>query len=530
MSENPGKLPLLDRISDYAGYWAERTPGAIALRFGDQEWTYADLTREVDLWAAAMLAAGIRKGDRVAMLSTPRPEFFLSFLGAVSIGAIWVGLNPRYTVAEMARTLSDAEPSLIFALPSFEDADLNRTLSQAVDEADCRAARVTLGDEAEGYAPLGPFLSRGKDTTPQALTEARAAVSRDDPALIVYTSGSTGTPKGAMLAHRGLCHGYTKQSDHFDLQGASVLCNLPINHIGCVGDLSCGPHVAGGTIVFMERFAPQETLDAIAEGRIDCLLSVPTILQILSDMPGFDALDLSRMRLVCWGGAAIAANVLARYRAKGCPLGLTYGMSEMPGSITMAAVGADDRELLTTVGRPVDGLDIRLVRDDGTLCAPEEEGEIRIRHDSLLLSYFRQPGKTTEAFDSDGYFRTGDVGVLEPEGTIKLVGRKKEMFKSGGYNVYPREIEMVLEQHPAVATAAVISVPDETWQEVGWAFVLADRAADKPALEAELDDLCRSRLANYKRPKRFLIREALPMLPVGKVDKVHLKKQAIEMV
>lgn len=521
-----GPIPRFERISDYVTHWAAEIPDAPAFRFGSETQSYAELSASVDRWACAMLASGIAPGDRVAMLSTPRPEYFISFLAAASIGAVWLGLNPKYTETEIARTLSDATPTLVIALHSFEGVDLTETLVKAMHVAKVSPELTVFGGEASGFADLNIFLSVGESVAPEKLQQTRDAVGRDDAALIVYTSGSTGAPKGAMLAHRGLCHGYPVQSTHFGLFGASILCNLPINHIGCVGDLSCGPLVAGGTLVFMERFDPQAILDAIATRRIDCLLGVPTILQIISELPGFDKTDFSHMQLVCWGGAAIPANVLARYRAKGCPLGLTYGMSELPGSITMSAPGADDRELTQTVGRPVDPLDIRLVGDDGNLCAVGEEGEVRLRHESVLLGYFNREDATREAFDAEGYFRTGDVGVMDPEGTIRLVGRKKEMFKSGGYNVYPREIEMVLESHPAIATAAVVAVPDVTWQEIGWAFVLAPGCTDPTALQRELTELCREQLANYKRPKRILVRAELPMLPIGKVDKVRLKREA----
>ncbi len=522
----PATLPRLDRISDYVTHWAGITPDAPAMRAGDHGLTYAELRDTVDRWAGAMLAAGIGPGDRVSMLSTPRPEYFISFLAAASIGAVWVGLNPKYTEAEIARTLSDATPALVFALHAFEGEVLTDKLTAAVRTAGVAPRLVVVGGVADGFVPLEAFLRAGEATDRADLSRARAAVTRDDPVLIVYTSGSTGTPKGALLAHRGLTHGYPVQSEHFNLRGARVLCNLPINHIGCAGDLSCGPLVAGGCIVFMERFDPRATLDAIASQEIDCLLGVPTILQMVSDLPDFDSADFSHMRLVCWGGAAINANVLARYRAKGCPLGLTYGMSEVPGSITMSAIAADDRELTATVGRPVPPVEFRIVADDETPCAAGQAGELRLRHDSLMLGYYRRPEATRDAYDADGFFRTGDVGVQDPDGTVRLVGRKKEMFKSGGYNVYPREIETVLESHPEVAAAAVVSVADSKWQEVGWAFIQAPGGVDAARLETDLADLCRARLANYKRPKRILIRHDLPMLPVGKVDKPALQREA----
>ena len=519
-------LPRLERISDYVAHWARQSPAAPALRFAGTVLRYADLSAAVDRWARALLSAGVRRGDRVAMLSTPRPEYFISFMAAASIGAIWLGLNPKYTRAEIARPLADATPSLLLSLHKFEGENLAAKLRDAACEAGSASRLVVFGGMAEGFDPLDALLAGGESLAEQRLTDARTPVNSDDPALIVYTSGSTGAPKGAMLAHRGLCHGYPVQSEHFGLNGATVLCNLPINHIGCAGDLGCGPLVAGGCILFMERFDAQATLKALAARDIDCLLGVPSTLQMIAELPDFESTDFSHIRLVCWGGAAIAANVLARYRAKGCPLGLTYGMSEVPGSITMSAPNADDIELTQTVGRPVAPLDIRLVNEDGAVCAPGEEGEIRLHHESLMLGYYRREDATREAFDEQGFFRTGDVGALQADGTVRLVGRKKEMFKSGGYNVYPREIERVLEAHPDITTAALVAVPDPQWQEVGCAFVLAPEGANTERLSAELVSLCRERLANYKRPKRIVIRRELPMLPVGKVDKPSLQREA----
>ncbi|MBW7947505.1 MAG: long-chain fatty acid--CoA ligase, partial [Sphingomonadaceae bacterium] len=287
----------------------------------------------------------------------------------------------------------------------------------------------------------------------------------------------------------------------------------------------CAPMVGGGAITFMERFDPHGILAAIDRGQVHCLLGVPTMLQLMTELPAFEATDFSRVRLICWGGAALPQNVLARLRAKDCPLGVTYGMSEVPGSITMSAPGARDDELTRTVGRPTVGLDLRVVADDGHVCAKGEEGEVRLKHPSVLHAYYRRPAATEEAFDAEGYFRTGDVGVLDDDGNLRLVGRKKEMFKSGGYNVYPREIEVCLEQHPEVALAAVIGVPDPLYQEVGHAYVIPGPGATQDGLAGRLAEWCRERLANYKRPKRITVSADLPLLPVGKVDKVELKRR-----
>lgn len=520
-----GAVPVLARISDYPGHWAERTPQDAAVFFEGERWTFPELRDRVDRYARALVAAGVEKGDRVSVLSTPRPEFFVAFLAAASIGAVWVGLNPRYTPGEIARVLADASPSVVLCLASFEGEDLAGRLAEAAELVKFTGRRVVFGGEREGFERFDAFLAAGDPVSADALAVRRAAVSADDPVLIVYTSGSTGEPKGALLTHFGLCHGYSTQTEHFELAGACVVCNLPVNHIGCVGDLCCAPLVGGGAITFMERFDPEGILAAIDRGQVHCMLGVPTMLQIMTELPAFATTDFSRVRLICWGGAALPRNVLGRLREKGCPLGVTYGMSEVPGSITMSAPAADDAELTGTVGRPTVGLDLRIVADDGRICGIGEEGEVRLRHPSVLHAYFKRPEATKEAFDAEGYFKTGDVGVLDAAGNLRLVGRKKEMFKSGGYNVYPREIEVCLEQHPDVALAAVIGVPDALYQEVGHAYVIPRQGAAHERLAEELAAWCRGRLANYKRPKRVTVSAELPLLPVGKVDKVELKRR-----
>ena len=524
-SAGAGAVPLLARISDYPAHWAERTPEAAAVFFAGERWTFPELSERVDRYARALLAAGVEKGDRVSVLSTPRPEFFVAFLATASIGGIWVGLNPRYTPGEIARVLSDAAPCVVLALAAFEGEDLAGRLAEAAALAKFDGRLVAFGGAHDGFEPLDAFLDAGNAVGDAALAARRAEVTPDDPALIVYTSGSTGEPKGALLTHFGLCHGYSTQTAHFALEGACIVCNLPVNHIGCVGDLCCAPLTGGGAIAFMERFDPEGILAAIDSGQVHCMLGVPTMLQIMTELPSFATADFSRVRLICWGGAALPRNVLAKLREKGCRLGVTYGMSEVPGSITMSDADAGDEELTRTVGRPTPGLALRLVAEDGHVCAAGEEGEVRLRHPSVLHAYFRRPEATREAFDEDGYLRTGDVGVLDASGNLRLVGRKKEMFKSGGYNVYPREIEVCLEQHPDVALAAVIGVPDPLYQEVGHAYVIPRQGVAHEGLSEALAAWCRERLANYKRPKRITVSDELPLLPVGKVDKVELKRR-----
>jgi acyl-CoA synthetase (AMP-forming)/AMP-acid ligase II len=517
-------LPKLRLISDYADHWALHRPDGPATIFGEERTSFAEFRDKVNCYARALMAAGIAKGDRVAVLSTPRPEFFIAFLATASIGGVWLGLNPRYTPGELARTLSDATPSVVLALASFEGEDLAGRLNEAASIAEFEGRLVVFGGAQPGIENVADFLGSGAAVSNDELDARRSQVQPEDPALIVYTSGSTGVPKGALLTHFGLCHAYTTQTGHFDIAGAGIICNLPVNHIGCLGDLCCGPMVGGGSITFMERFDPAAILQAIDSGQVQCLLGVPTMLQIISDLPEYETADFSQVRLICWGGAALPQNVLRKLRGKNSPLGVTYGMSEVPGSISMTLLGATDDELTRTVGRPTPGLEFRIVADDGRVLGAGEEGEVRVRHGSVLAAYFNRPDATAEAFDKEGFFRTGDVGVLDEHDNLRLVGRKKEMYKSGGYNVYPREIELCLEQHPDVVLAAVIGVPDALYQEVGHAYVIPKVGVDSDKLASTLEQWCRERLANYKRPKKITVSQELPLLPVGKVDKVQLKR------
>ena len=274
----------------------------------------------------------------------------------------------------------------------------------------------------------------------------------------------------------------------------------------------------------MEGFDPQGLLQLTQNERLSVLAGVPTMLQITLAQPNFAEFDLSCVQWVIWSGAACPRNVVERYAQLGARLGTSYGMTETTGSVTYSDADADVDTLAETVGRPEQRYDVRIVDSNGKTCDVGEQGELQVRGDFIMTGYFNQPDATRDAIDADGWLHTGDVAVTRKDGNIKLVGRLSEMYKSGGYNVYPREIELALEAHPQVALAAVIGVPDELYQEVGHAYVIP--APEASIDEAALQTYARDHLANYKVPKRFFIREQLPMLPVGKVDKTALKQMA----
>jgi acyl-CoA synthetase (AMP-forming)/AMP-acid ligase II len=522
-------IPRFDRISDYARYWAEQAPGREAVVSEGLRWPYAELSNRVDQCAKALLRAGVQRGDRVATLAPPHPEYFVTFLAASSIGAIWLGLNPRYTLGELRYVIDDAEPCLIFARSAIADRDFRAELVSVGRE--CRFVRrmVILGGDpvppgAESYAS---FVAGAADVSDTELEAARHLVEPGDAALLVYTSGTTGQPKGAMLPHRGLVTCSLVQATKWVATPLRILNNLPINHIGCVGDISCYALVSGGTTVFMEKFDPEGTLRTIEREHLTVWGQVPAMFAMTLQAGGWAdgqtvRADLSSLQMIVWSGSAAPRDLITLLGTI-CPnLSSSYGLTESVGSLTYA-IGTDDRDVLAdTIGWPAPEYQFRLAKPDGSEAEVGEPGEIQVRGDFMMLGYWKRPEATTEAIDPDGWLHTGDLAVRRPDGAITLVGRLKEMFKSGGYNVYPREVEIALESHPAVQLAAVIGVPDAVYAEVGHAFVLVPGGS--PVTEEELREHCRARLANYKVPKRFTIAADLPLLPIGKIDKQALKK------
>lgn len=523
-----GRLPpLLDRISDYVAYYAERTPDAEAMVLDDRRVTYEELRKQVDDVARALIAAGVVKGDRVATLATPHPDFWTIFLATASVGAIWVGLNPRYQLEEYRYVVGDCEPVLLLTRTLIGERDFAADIGVLRGESTTLRQVIVLGGDPllEDSRSMAAFVAAGQAVTDADLADHRANVVSSDPALIVYTSGSTGRPKGALLPHRGLARCCRNQMRYWPADPVRGVNFLPINHIGCVGDISSWTLVAGGCIVFMEKYDPARSMELTADERCTIWGGVPTTIIMCMALPDFERFDLSALQLIIWSGAAAPADLALRLRKIVPMLSNSYGLTETVGSVTFAGP-CDDVELLTeTVGFPVPDYEFRISRTDGAPVAKGEPGEICVRGDFIMRGYWRRPKETAETIDADGWLHTGDLAVERPDGAIRLVGRLKEMFKSGGYNVYPREIEQVLESCPGVAMAAVVGVPDPVFSEVGHAFIMRDPGAS--ISPATLEATCRARLANYKIPKRFVIEDELPLLPIGKLDKRRLKEIAV---
>jgi acyl-CoA synthetase (AMP-forming)/AMP-acid ligase II len=515
--------PDLIRLCDFVAHYARVHPAREALVWNDLRWSYRAFADAVERCAAGLAAAGVGAGDRVAMLTTPRPEFAIVLMACLQRGAIWVGLNPRHQLAELRHVVEDCRPAMLISLVAGPDGRDYRSDLRALAHTVGRV--VTFPEALPGVATSLELL----EIDPTAVTTAGSPGSADAPAVIVYTSGTTGKPKGALLSHRNLLFSYRSVSRSFAgkeylRDGLRVLCNLPPNHIGGLSEILGNCIIRGGTAIFSERFDPSDVLRTIEKEGVTLLGGVPLMLQRIFDHGSFARTDLSSLKLIGWGGAPAPRTLIDRMASLGAHLFTNYGLTEGGAVISATPPDYTIDVLADTVGAPFDVYENRIVDEQGLDVPVGQSGEIRLKGDGVFLGYWNNPEATAAAFDSGGWLKTGDMAQKDADGNWLLRGRTTEMFKSGGYNIYPREIEMALEEHPAVVMAAVVAVPDALYFELGHAFValIPGLSVDGPYLRAFL----RARLANYKIPKTVTVLEALPMLPIGKVDRAALKALA----
>lgn len=517
----PGKL-----IGDYLDTHAAAHPERDALEFEGREISYRQLKERVAQCALAYLSLGLQRGDCVAVLCSPRPEAFISFLAAARIGLLWLGLNPKYQLRELSYIAGDARPKLLMALESLEGRCYVPDVEAIAAATPSIKTTVLIRDDAREQSSFYAWAAQtAAGCNAEALRQATLQVEETDPALLVYTSGSSGKPKGVLLRHRELLQRSRNQNARFPTQAPPILINpLPINHIGGMHFLGLYAFVGGGCIRFAQKFSAAQFVQALQERSVSVMYVLPTMFKMMVDEPTFSPRLLDNIEWFVFSGAAMSTELIEILKAARCRIGLTYGMTETCGSVTYSDPDATVEMLANTIGRPVPAGEVRIADEDGKPCPVDVAGEMQVRADFCMGGYLNREDATREAFTADGWLRTGDSAVLRADGNIRFIGRRSEMFKSGGYNVYPREVELVLESHESVLLSAVIGVPDPLFDEVGWAYVVP--ASPDRFSENELRAWCRNELASYKIPKRFIVCTELPLLPIGKIDKVGLRKQA----
>jgi HIP---CoA ligase len=501
---------------------AEQESTAEAVVAGDRRLTFGELRRQVLELSRAALAVGVRPGDRVAVWAPNSDRWVVAALGAVSVGALLVPVNTRFRGEEAHDVLARTGASLLLVDDSFRGATRVGLLAGQPALPELRTT-VRLDDDGAWEA----FLRRGDAVPVEDAEQAAAAVRPDDVSDIVFTSGTTGRPKGVMVTHEQSVRVFTTWAETVGLEpGDRMLVVAPFFHtFGYkAGVLAC--LLRRATLVPVPVLDVDQALALVARERITVVPGPPTLYATILEHPARAEHDLSSMRLAVTGASVVPTELIRRMRDElGFRTVLTaYGLTECTGYATGCRQGDPDEVVSLTSGRAIEGVEVRVVDEKGADLPTGEPGEVVVRGYNVMVGYWQDPEATAEVVDADGWLHTGDVGVLDPAGNLRITDRLKDMYVVGGFNAYPAEIEQVLVRHEAVSEAAVVGMPDDRLGEVGKAFVVP-RAGAAPESD-ELIAWCTERLAGFKVPRSVELVEALPRNATGKVDKKVLSGEA----
>ncbi|MCC6553309.1 MAG: long-chain fatty acid--CoA ligase [Polyangiaceae bacterium] len=505
----------------YIGDWMERGerywPDALAVvdlaKGGAGRFTYRALNRRANRLARWLRdEAGVTRGDRVGVLAMNGVETLDALFACGKLGAVLVPFNWRSHPRELVELFHRTAPKALIFDDDFRDAT-----AAVLPEAPSVARALHLGGGGVlGSAAYEPAIASVSDAPVQ-----NEEVDAEDILLLLFTGGTTGLPKGARISYRMIAWNTLNTLIHELQRGDVTITHTPMFHTGGLLVYTLPLLTLGGTVVIMRRWTADEMLEVIERERVTALFCVPTQFQMMMASPRFAATSFRTVRYLTSGGAPLPVPVIHRYREQhGVVFKQGFGMTEFgPGIFSMSPEHAEAKA--GSIGRPNYFVDARIVGEDNRPVPPGEIGELVLKGPSASSGYFADPGASGASVDAEGWFHTGDMARMDEDGFYFIADRKKDMFISGGENVYPVEIERALYEHPAVAQCAVIGVPDEKWGEVGKAVVVLKAGAEVG--EADLLDHCRGRLARYKVPRSVAFVDALPLSPAGKILKRELR-------
>ena len=508
-------------IGDYLGRRAIYSPDKLAIvdagKQPELRLTYAQLNGRANRlahWLRA--AAGIGHGDRVAILARDGVEHLDSFFACGKLGAIHTALNWRLHWRELAEIMASTTPTVLIYSDEFSEAVAN--LQNEAQAASLTHFVHVEGAGVPGSALFAEAMAAGMDTAVSTPT-----LSEEDTAALIFTGGTTGLPKAAQVSHRMIAWNTLNTVIH-DLQHNDVYLNVfPLFHTGGLFVYTLPQIILGGTVILLRQFDPAQVLDLIAREQVTVFAGVPTMYQLLTQAANWETAVLTTLRFCTSGGAPLPVPLVEKYtREKQIKFKQGFGMTEFgPGIFALAADDAIRKA--GSIGRPNFYVDARIVDDNNQPLGPNQIGELVLKGPSASSGYFNNPEATVEATDADGWFHTGDLAVYDEEWYFTIKDRKKDMYISGGENVYPAEIEKALYGHPDVHMCAVVGLPDPKWGEVGLACVVLKPQASVTA--EQLMQQMRENLAPFKVPKRIEILPELPISGAGKILKRELQEQ-----
>lgn len=503
-------------VGDILGRRAIYTPDQLAIvdagKTPHRSFTYSELNNRANRLANWLRdGAGVSKGDRVAVLAHDGVEYLDTFFACGKLGAILAGLNWRLHWRELLCLIENTAPKVLIYSDEFKD-----TVEQIVAEYDGVVHLVHL--EGKGLPTSRNFEKTMAESVLRPVTTED--LHEEDIAALIFTGGTTGTPKGAQISYRMIGWNTLNTIIH-DLQHGDITVNsFALFHTGGLLVYTTPLLILGGTVILTRKFDPEQILTLIEDYAVTVYAGVPTMYQMLTRAPNWASADLSSLRFCTSGGAPLPVQLVEQYqREKGVVFKQGFGMSEFgPGVFALAPEDAIHKA--GSIGRPNFFVDARIVDEQNQPVHPGTVGELVLRGPSMSSGYFNDTTASATAVDDEGWFHTGDLAMADADWYFTIVDRKKDIFISGGENVYPVEVEKVLYTHPAVEMCAVVGVPDPKWGEVGKAFIVL-----KPGQSASAEDLIahmQHHLAGYKVPKSIEFRDALPISGAGKILKREL--------
>ena len=505
---------------------AEKFGPLTALIDGERRWTYAEFGETVRGAIAAAIALGIEKGDRVGLWGPNTSEWIFAALGILGAGGVLVPLNTRWNGDEIGYALEKAGASALFVSQGFLGLDQIGSLRSAAPALRATEIVVTLEGEVAGGRTFDEFLALGAASSPEQVEASITRISPDDPSDIMFTSGTTGRPKGVVLRHGASLQVYKSLADRETLRPGDVFLIIP-PFFHCFGYkagwMAC--LLKGVTMIPQKVFEVEEVLDRIQREKVSVILGPPTLFTDILHSPRLAQIDYSSLRVSCPSAASVPVELVRRLSSDlGFDVVLNaYGLTEAHGAVSMCHAGDEPELVANFAGPPIENCDVKIVDDRGVELRADEQGEVLVRGYNLMTEYYDDPEATVEVIDSEGWLHTGDIGILNEIGYLKITDRKKDMIITGGFNVYPAEVERVLLLDDNVSEAAVVAAPDQRMGEIGIAFVVPrlGGSIDPDALLIHAKDS----LAGYKVPREIRIVGSLPRNASMKVVKHLLRAQ-----
>ncbi len=519
-------------LASMVSHHARLAPQKEAIIFGDTRMTYGQLDAMSNKVANALNAMGIGHGDKVALNCPNLPYFPIVYYGILKAGAVVVPICVLFTPREIEYQLRDSDAKAIFVFEGTDELPMGKSTKEAFDKVDTCEHMIVMTKDPAAASPIEGHATLGQTIFPQSDKFETFPTAPDDTCAILYTSGTTGQPKGAELTHLNLVSNSTTtylihlpMLDFTDGMQKTVLITLPLFHT--TGQtVQMNTNIYGGNrVVLLPRFEPQATLDTMVKEKVNFWVGVPTMYWALlkfADETGYDISGVKENMKVCTsGGAPMPVEVMKAFQEKfGVRVLEGYGLSETSPLATFNHFEKPSKP--GTVGQAIAGVEVKCVDENDVEVPRGTRGEVVIRGTNVMKGYYKRPEATAEAF-RDGWFHSGDIGIMDDEGYLAIVDRTKDMILRGGYNIYPRELEEIIMTHPAVSLVAVIGVPDDKMGEEVKAFVVLKEG--QQLSDAAFIDWCKTQFAANKYPRYVEFREALPIGNTGKISKLSLRKE-----